>query len=990
MPGTLDPELGQRLRAAARWLGVMLTALGAAAAPAGAQAFQNVPYERTERVVEAGDFSRIYEPSVGESGPWYYNDHTFIRDAASGTWNLYGITHAEPANPEDERFFGHATAAILTQPQWVKQPFALEADPAADEDYIWAPHVIYHDGLYYMFYAGGDREDLDSYKMQLATSPDLVTWTRHPDNPLFEDGWEARDPMVTRVGDRWVMYYTATSDPNGGNHIVAYRTSSDLVNWSERRTAFRHPATGTGGGPTESPTVVRQGDDWYLFVCCDGGYRNTKVYRSQDPFNFDFEDRVGAIDAHAAEVVQDTDRRWYVSHAGWGQGGVWLAPLDFAAERVTRGRAISARGFRADVQSYPEAALTSLEVDPDQDGVYTQVLDESARGTLPYMAVGAFGDTDRPGPAGGVEVSGDGRQTTLRGIPIGNEPVTADWTFDFADESFDMAFDWHVGGLLTAGAWETGWSLDTNLPRMGDRENLDRAGDRAGFPDWTIAHDDERTVVAAYKEGSAWSEDNVWYNPPGGNLSWQPLWQPGGRLLAPGDYAGGTWRVATTCHPADVNFADQVHAELNGGDPVTDDCPDAPEPSLPAFSIGDVTVHEGDAGEVNAVFTITKTGEGAADVRATSADGSARAPGDYTALSERVVSFAPGDVSKTVSLAVKGDTAVEGDEDFFVNLSAPTAAATLADAQARALIRDDDEGSPPAVPAFAIGDVTVDEGDSGVVEAIFTITKTGEGAADVRVDTADGSATTPDDYSQISGRVLSFAAGEAAKTVSVSVHGDTVDEDDEDFSVDLSAPTAGAKLEDPEGRGAIRDDDVDAAPGDSSGQAGGGQPDGPAQPSATDTGSGHAGETHSGSRGCLARSATVDSRGVGALRLGRSLATLVRHVGAPTRSSPRASRWCVQGGGDVSVVLTGGRARLIASTARGYRAGAVRVGRRLVLLRRANPRIRRLAAGIYTAARGSRIVFTVRAGKVRSVAVGSGPLIRNRRLLHRYFRTLSA
>ena len=42
------------------------------------------------------------------------------------------------------------------------------------------------------------------------------TWARHPANPLVVDGYEARDPMVLRVGDRWVMYYTATSAPAGG------------------------------------------------------------------------------------------------------------------------------------------------------------------------------------------------------------------------------------------------------------------------------------------------------------------------------------------------------------------------------------------------------------------------------------------------------------------------------------------------------------------------------------------------------------------------------------------------------------------------------------------------------------------------------------------------------------------------------------------------------------------------------------------------------
>ena len=52
--------------------------------------------------------------------------------------------------------------------------------------------------------------------MGLATSQDLFTWTRSEANLLLQDGYEARDPMVLRVGDRWVMYYTANEAPEVG------------------------------------------------------------------------------------------------------------------------------------------------------------------------------------------------------------------------------------------------------------------------------------------------------------------------------------------------------------------------------------------------------------------------------------------------------------------------------------------------------------------------------------------------------------------------------------------------------------------------------------------------------------------------------------------------------------------------------------------------------------------------------------------------------
>ena len=61
------------------------------------------------------------------------------------------------------------------------------------------------------------------------------------------------------------------------------------------------------------------------------GYRGTRVLASDDPLHFDLDGQVGFIDAHASEVVVDTDGSTWVSHCGWGQGGVFLAPLRWDA-----------------------------------------------------------------------------------------------------------------------------------------------------------------------------------------------------------------------------------------------------------------------------------------------------------------------------------------------------------------------------------------------------------------------------------------------------------------------------------------------------------------------------------------------------------------------------------------------------------------------------------------------------------------------------------
>lgn len=275
-----------------------------------------------ENEIHAGPFQRIYEPPAREGKPWYVNDHCFIQDG-DGHWHLFGITQAEPAKPQQERFLAHATSDTLLAPQWKTEADILPVEPP--ETVTWAPYVVRHDGLYYLFYCGGGEGH--QFRIQLATSPDLFHWTRHPGNPLVIDGYDARDPMVARIGDEWVLYYTATSTPEGGNHVVAAVTSRDLVHWSNRCIVFTHPKQGTYGGPTESPFVVQRGDRYYLFLCENAPYNSTAVYVSNDPFAWSADAVAGHVPAHAAEVVAGSDGRWWVSRAGWGQSGVYLAEL---------------------------------------------------------------------------------------------------------------------------------------------------------------------------------------------------------------------------------------------------------------------------------------------------------------------------------------------------------------------------------------------------------------------------------------------------------------------------------------------------------------------------------------------------------------------------------------------------------------------------------------------------------------------------------------
>lgn len=278
--------------------------------------------------VYAGEYSLFYDPSIGEGEKWYINDHCIIK--GEDGWHLFGITHKEPAAPLDEKCCAHAIGRSLNDNAWKKLPYPIVTDSKYGEAHFWAPHVIYHDGLYYMYWCAGSLEGNDKYKIMLATSKDLYTWERREDvNPIVVDGYDARDPMIFRVENKWVMYYTANSTPQGGNYVVACVTSDDLLHFGDRRVVLTDPSCGKGGGPCESPFVVHENGKYYLFIGPRGSYNGTSVFESEDPFSFSLEHQVGHLPAHAAEIVRDDDGKYYTTRAGWGQRGVYIAPLYF-------------------------------------------------------------------------------------------------------------------------------------------------------------------------------------------------------------------------------------------------------------------------------------------------------------------------------------------------------------------------------------------------------------------------------------------------------------------------------------------------------------------------------------------------------------------------------------------------------------------------------------------------------------------------------------
>ncbi|KAA0139974.1 hypothetical protein FYZ48_08595 [Gimesia chilikensis] len=232
-----------------------------------------------------------------------------------------------------------------------------------------------------------------------------------------------------------------------------------------------------------------------------------------------------------------------------------------------------------------------------------------------------------------------------------------------------------------------------------------------------------------------------------------------------------------------------------------------------SISIDDVTLDEGPVGTTtNFNFTVSLSTPVAgvvtvdletADLTATLADS------DYVQLLPQTITFNPGETEKTITVVVNGDTAIEADETFSVNLSNASSNATIADATGIGTIENDD------FALLSISDVTLTEDYDGGPTTTFTFTVTVSQAtsADVTFDitTVDGTALAGSDYVANAINGLVIPAGMTEVTFDVVVNNDALTEPNEYFTVEIDDtfnPPLNANVLDGVGVGTIVDNGI--------------------------------------------------------------------------------------------------------------------------------------------------------------------------------------
>ncbi len=235
---------------------------------------------------------------------------------------------------------GHATSQDLSN--WVPHGLVLQPDDptAFDATSTWTGSVLKGpDGIWRMFYTGARFYETHNIEaIGVATSPDLHTWTKHPETVIEADGlwyekygdstWpeEAwRDPWVFAdpAGDGWHMLITARANEGDVDNrgVIGHAVSPDLETW-EVRPPLSQPDAGFGHLEVLQ-TAVMEDRTVLLFSCGvdtlaatrpkgfgGGGIWSLETDQTSGPYNVESATNVTTAQLYSGRLIRNRAGQW--------------------------------------------------------------------------------------------------------------------------------------------------------------------------------------------------------------------------------------------------------------------------------------------------------------------------------------------------------------------------------------------------------------------------------------------------------------------------------------------------------------------------------------------------------------------------------------------------------------------------------------------------------------------------------------------------------
>jgi beta-fructofuranosidase len=180
---------------------------------------------------------------------WINDPKPFFWDGAYHVYFQYcpGVPYSAT------KHWGHAVSRDLAH--WEELPVALAPTPGGpDADGCWTGCVVEDGGAFRILYTGIPRLTRPRFDQVqcLATSTDLVSWTKYPGNPVIAArqqpagfGDTFRDPCAWKEGDTWYCVVGGNlpegDDPYRNGAAFLYR-SPDLIRWEYLHPLYVGPA----------------------------------------------------------------------------------------------------------------------------------------------------------------------------------------------------------------------------------------------------------------------------------------------------------------------------------------------------------------------------------------------------------------------------------------------------------------------------------------------------------------------------------------------------------------------------------------------------------------------------------------------------------------------------------------------------------------------------------------------------------------------------
>jgi hypothetical protein len=207
------------------------------------------------------------------------------------------------------------------------------------------------------------------------------------------------------------------------------------------------------------------------------------------------------------------------------------------------------------------------------------------------------------------------------------------------------------------------------------------------------------------------------------------------------------------------------------------------------------SIPEGNSGTTPLRFRIVRapgvSAPASVTYRYTTKDGTALAGSDYVAKTGSIT-LSMATPTADVLVDVNGDTTLEETERFSLELreeNAPASAPVVAMGSA-AIFNDDGVIPPPGATGFFVTGEGVREGNSGLTDLRFRVSKSNPastGTMMLNYSTSDDTANAGSDYQAQTGTVTLTAAQPSA-VITVKLIGDTVEETNESFMLSVSDP----------------------------------------------------------------------------------------------------------------------------------------------------------------------------------------------------------